>query len=216
MANKETVTKKIVTGVGELTGFISLFKPSTRYDKDGTYQANIILPKEEGERIAAIIKDVRTEQFKTYGKGTKVTDLTQCSPLTIVDEETGEETPDEEGRYIFKTKAKAFVKDGKPTAFIQVMDSKLRPMTNASVGAGTKAKLGAVLSGYCVAGKTGVSVKLKMVQILDLVKYKGGENPEDFGFTAEDGFEGTEENFAEVKETSTEAEDEVIEGEEDF
>ena len=115
MANKDSVSKKLVTGKGELTGFISVFKPSTKFDKDGTYQANIILPKEEGERIAAEIKAVRTEQFKTYGKGTKVADLTQCVPLTIVDDETGEETPDAEGRYVFKTKAKAFIKDGVPT-----------------------------------------------------------------------------------------------------
>lgn len=195
MANKDSVSKKLVTGKGELTGFISVFKPSTKFDKDGTYQANIILPKEEGERIAAEIKAVRTEQFKTYGKGTKVADLTQCVPLTIVDDETGEETPDVEGRYVFKTKAKAFIKDGVPTAFVKVMDSKLKPMTNASIGAGTVAKLGVILSGYCVAGKTGVSVKLKMVQILDLVEYAGGGNPEEFGFTVEVEAEEGEEDF---------------------
>ena len=214
MANKDSVSKKLVTGKGELTGFISVFKPSTKFDKDGTYQANIILPKEEGERIAAEIKAVRTEQFKTYGKGTKVADLTQCVPLTIVDDETGEETPDAEGRYVFKTKAKAFIKDGVPTAFVKVMDSKLKPMTNASIGAGTVAKLGVILSGYCVAGKTGVSVKLKMVQILDLVEYAGGGNPEEFGVTEEEGFEGSDENFAPVKPQTVETEAE--EGEEDF
>lgn len=213
MANKDSVSKKLVTGKGELTGFISVFKPSTKFDKDGTYQANIILPKEEGERIAAEIKAVRTEQFKTYGKGTKVADLTQCVPLTIVDDETGEETPDAEGRYVFKTKAKAFIKDGVPMAFVKVMDSKLKPMTNASIGAGTVAKLGVILSGYCVAGKTGVSVKLKMVQILDLVEYTGG-NPEEFGFTAEEGFEDSDENFAPVKQQVVEEDTE--EGEEDF
>lgn len=214
MANKDSVSKKLVTGKGELTGFISVFKPSTKFDKDGTYQANIILPKEEGERIAAEIKAVRTEQFKTYGKGTKVVDLTQCVPLTIVDDETGEETPDAEGRYVFKTKAKAFIKEGKPTASVKVMDSKLHPMTNASIGAGTVAKLGVLLNGYCVAGKTGVSVKLKMLQILDLVEYAGGGNPEEFGFTEEEGFEGSDANFAPVAETVIE--DESVEGEEDF
>lgn len=216
MGKKESVSKKLVTGKGELTGFISLFKPSTKFDKDGVYQAHIILPKEEGERIASEIKAIRTEQFKTYGKGTKVADLTQCVPLTIVDDETGEETPDAEGRYVLKTKAKAFVKEGKPTAFVKVMDAKLRPLTNVSIGAGTIAKLGVTLDGYCIAGKTGVSVKLKMVQIINLVEYAGGGNPEEFGFTAEEGFEGSEENYAPVAEATVEVEDESIEGEEDF
>ena len=72
MAKAEKITEKYVTGKGELVGFVAICTPSTKFDKEGTYSANILLPKEEGEKLAAKIKEVRTQQFKTYGKGTKI------------------------------------------------------------------------------------------------------------------------------------------------
>ena len=78
--NKQHVTDKYVTGKGELVGFIALTKPSTKFNKEGVYTVNILLPKEEGEALYQKIKDIRTEQFKTYGKGTKVADITKCKP----------------------------------------------------------------------------------------------------------------------------------------
>lgn len=206
---KKSVSEKYTTGKGELTGFISLFTPSTKFNKDGVYQAHLLISKEEGEKLAAKIKEVRTQQFKTYGKGTKAAELTQCVPYTTVNEETGEEVEDKEGRYVLKTKASAFIKDGKPTNKVPVLDAKLKLVKNANVGAGTIAKLGVELSGYSVAGKTGVSVKLKLVQIIELVEYSGGATAESFGLTQEDGFDFEE---ADVEET-TAAEDEVEDGE---
>ena len=86
--NKEHITDKYVTGKGELTGFIALVKPSTKFNKKGTYTASILLSKEEGEALTEKLKEVRTEQFKTYGKKTKVQDL-PCKPYEIINEETG-------------------------------------------------------------------------------------------------------------------------------
>ena len=206
MAKKEHIVKKYTTGKGILTGFISLQTPSTTYDKKGTYQANILLSKEEGEKLAEEIKKVRTEQFKTFGKGTKVADITQCVPFTTADEETGEETPDEEGRYIFKTKASAFIEDGEIKFKPQLFDAKGKKINVGKVGEGTVAKLAVELSGYSVAGKTGVSVKLKAVQIIDLVEFGGG-SAESYGFGEEEGFEGTEE-VEETKAVETAEDDE--------
>lgn len=195
--NKQHVTKKYVTGKGELVGFISIVEPSTKFDKEGVYKADILLPKEEGEALAAMIKEVRTEQFKTYGKGTKVADLTKCVPYTIVDEETGEETPDAEGRYILKTNSKAFIENGKPKKKIVIYNAKKQPVKKVNIGEGTIARLGVVLSGYSVAGKTGVSVKLGMVQIINLVEYQGGGWSAD-GLDEEDGFDGLGDEFTET------------------
>ena len=189
---KESISKKYTTDKGELTGFISIFEPSTKFNKDGVYSANILLSKEEGEKLAEEIKTIRTEQFKTYGKGTKVAEITRCVPYGIVDEETGEETPDSEGRYILKTTSKAFIEGGKPRVKIAVFDGKLNPVQDVKIGAGTIAKLSISLDGYSVAGKTGVSVKLKAVQIIDLVEYGTG-NGESYGFGKEDeAFDSTE------------------------
>ena len=110
---KKSVSEKYTTEKGTLVGFISLFEPSTKFNKEGVYQAHLLLPKEEGEKLAAKIKEIRTQQFKQFGKGTKVAELTQCVPYTTVNEETGEETEDSQGRYVLKSKASAFIKDGK-------------------------------------------------------------------------------------------------------
>lgn len=208
MAKQEHVTKKYTTGKGQLVGYISLQTPSTKFDKDGVYSTSILLSKEEGEKLAEEIKAVRTEQFKKFGKGTKVAELTQCTEYTTVDEETGEETPDEEGRYILKAKAGAYIKDGKPTFKPQLFDSKGNKISISNIGAGTVAKVAVELSGYSVAGKTGVSVKLKAVQIIDLVEFGGG-SAESYGFGEEEGFEGTEEvEETKAVETSEDDEDE--------
>lgn len=204
---KKSVSKKYTTGRGILTGFISLFEPSTKFNKDGVYQAHLLVSKEEGEKIAAEIKDVRTQQFKQFGKGTKVAELTQCVPYTIPNEETGEEIEDAEGRYVLKAKASAFIKDGKVTQRIPVLDAKLKPVKGVKVGEGTVAKLGVELVGYSVAGKTGVSVKLRLVQIIDLVEYTGGATAEAFGLTEEDGFDFEESDVEDSTATEDIAED---------
>lgn len=193
--NKEHVTEKYVTGKGTLTGFIALTKPSTRFNKSGVYTANILLNKEEGEALSTKIKEIRTEQFKKYGKNTKVAEL-PCVPYEIVNEETGEATPDKEGRYILKTNASAYIEDGKIGRRINIINAKKQPVKNISIGEGTVARLGVVLSGYSVAGKTGVSVKLGMVQIIDLVEYSGGGFSAD-AFDEEEGFDGVGTEFDE-------------------
>lgn len=213
--NKEHIVKKYVTGKGELTGFISVIKPSTKFDKEGIYKADILLPKEEGEKLAALIKEIRTEQFQKYGKKTKVADLTKCVPYTTQNEETGEEIADPEGRYILKTNAKAFIEGGKAKFKPQIFNAKKQPITgNISIGEGTTARLGVTLSGYSVAGKTGVSVKLGLVQIIDLVEYSGGGFDLD-ELDEEEGFDGVGTEF-EVEETTAEAAEDTDEEEADF
>ena len=211
--NKEHVTEKYVTGKGELTGFIALTKPSTTFNKKGVYTANILLPTKEGEALAQKLKEIRTEQFKKYGKGTKVTEV-PCVPYEIVDKETGEATPDAEGRYILKASASAYIEKGKIGKRIQIINAKKQMVKNINVGEGTIARLGVVLSGYSVAGKTGVSVKLGMVQIIDLVEYSGSGFSTD-AFDEEEGFDGLGEEFTEDEVTTETSEDDTTEDEEE-
>lgn len=71
------------------------------------------------------------------------------------------------------------------------------------------------MEGYSVAGKTGVSVKLKAVQIIDLVEYGNG-SAESYGFGDEDGsFEFSEDEAVE-EETAEATEDEEDDEEADF
>lgn len=209
---KESVSEKYTTGKGELIGFIKIFEPSTKFNKEGVYSANILLSKEEGKKLAEKIKDIRTKQFKTYGKGTKVVELTRCVPYTTVNEDTGEETPDKEGRYILKASKKAYIREGKPNQYVMVFDSKKNPVRNIKVGTGSVARLGVNLVGYSVAGKTGVSVKLDLVQIIKLIEYSGN-NAEAYGLEDEDGFEFDETTA--VSESLSKESEETIDDDED-
>jgi hypothetical protein len=168
------------------------------------------LDAEEGKKAEEIVKEVRTEQFKAYGKGTKVQDL-PIKPYEIVDEETGEASPDPQGRYILKTNASAYIEDGKIGKRIQIINAKKQPVKNISIGEGTIARLGVTLSGYTVAGKTGVSVKLGLVQIIELVEYASGGFDLD-EFDEEEGFDGVGTEFTEE---TTKAEPEADEEEEE-
>lgn len=190
--SNEKVIEKYVTGRGELTGFIALVKPSTKYNKEGVYSTDFLISKEEGEKLVQKIKEIRTDQFKKYGKGTKVAEI-GCKPYEIVDKDTGEATPDPEGRYVLKASCKAYIRDGKPTNKPQLINAKKQPVKNISIGAGTIARLGLTLSGYSIAGKTGVSFKLGLVQIIDLVEYQGGFSLDEFD--EEEGFDGIGEDF---------------------
>lgn len=210
--SKEKVTEKYITGKGELNGFIAITKPSTKFNKTGVYSANILLDKAEGETLLAKMKDIRTQQYKTYGKGTKLADL-PCKPYEIINEETGEASPDPQGRYVLKTTQGAYIEKGKVGKKIMIINAKKQPVKNINVGEGTIARLGVVLSGYSVAGKTGVSAKLGLVQIIDLVEYAGGGFSLD-GFDEEEGFDGVGEDFEE--ETTTEAEEDDEDEEADF
>lgn len=208
--NKEHVIEKYVTGKGELTGFIALITPSTKFNKKGVYSANILLNAEEGKELEQKMKDLRTEQFKKYGKGTKVVEL-PCKPYEIVDEETGETSADPQGRYILKANASAYIEGAKPKFRPAIFNAKKQPVKDVAIGAGTIARAAVTLSGYSVAGKTGVSVKLKAVQIIELVEYSTGFSAD--AFDEEDGFDGVGEDFKEeTKPTAAEEPEE----EEDF
>lgn len=207
--SNEKVIEKYVTGRGELTGFIALVKPSTKYNKEGVYSTDFLISKEEGEKLVQKIKEIRTDQFKKYGKGTKVAEI-GCKPYEIVDKDTGEATPDPEGRYVLKASCKAYIRDGKPTNKPQLINAKKQPVKNISIGAGTIARLGLTLSGYSIAGKTGVSFKLGLVQIIDLVEYQGGFSLDEFD--EEEGFDGIGEDFDDsplVEEEDTEDDEEA-------
>lgn len=208
---KESITKKYVTGKVELNGFVALTKPSVKFNKKGVYSTGALLSKKEGEEIVEILKEVRTEQFKTYGKKTKVQEL-PCKPYEIVNEEDGTTTPDPEGRYILKASASAFIEDGKIGKRIQIINAKKQPVKNVSIGEGTIARLGLIFSGYSVGGKTGVSAKLGLVQIIELVEYQGGFSLDEFD--EEEGFDGVGEDFTDDKVTTTEEAKETEEDEE--
>lgn len=207
MAKKESIVEKISTGIAE-AHFIAVCKSITKYDPEGLYHANVLIPKTEGEKIAKMAKAIEEKQFETYRKNNKRVEFTACVPYVKVEkDENGriiKETPDPEGRYILKTKNKAYIKNGVPGQKIPVFDSRLNPIEGAiNIGAGSTVRLGLTLEGYSTNLGTGVSVKLRMLQIIDLVQF-GGFKADDF-FSETEGYEFNENDV----ETSVEEDEEA-------
>lgn len=211
-SKREAVSREYTTKKGELIGFIKVTEPSMAYNKTGEYVCNILVSKEEAKVILELAKEIQEEQFNKYRKNNKKVDITCIAPyVKIKKDEKGiiiEETPDKDGRYLFKTKENAYVKDGKPDNEIMIYDSKLHRISNIKIGEGTIAKLGVTLKGYSTNLGTGVSAKLKVIQIIDLVEYT--KSASSFGLTEEEGFKFSKNDEVEEK---TDIEDDE---EEDF
>lgn len=196
---KSTAYADFVTAKGEVLGYNAIFIPTTKFNKSGEYCISILVSEEEGKKTLEAIKEVRKIQFKNFKKGKTdtVAEILAVKPYSKVDEETGESEPDSEGRWIIKAKAKANIKEGKATHKIGVFDAKGKPVPACRLGEGSTVRLKLNLSGYTVAGKSGVSVKLSAVQIINLVEYQGTSNTASFdGFEVEeDGYEFNEEDI---------------------
>ena len=201
---KKTAYTTIITPKGELTGFSAIFEPSIKFNKKGVFNANIILSKENGEYLSEIIKEVQKTQFKEFKeKGSKLTEITAIKPLSVINDETGEETFDEEGRFILKAKNSARIENGIKGFQVAVFDSKLKPVKKINLGEGSIVRLKLDIAGYTVAGKVGVSVRLVAVQIIEFVPYTGLMKAAE-GFDVEDeGFDVEDEDIAAEKESET-------------
>lgn len=207
MAKKESIIEKVTTGTAEAQ-FVAVSKPMTKFDPDGLYHANVLIPKAEGERIVKLAKTIEEKQFEAYRKNNKKVEFTACVPYVKVEkDENGriiKETPDPEGRYILKTKNKAYIKNGVAGQKIPVFDSKLKPIDGViNIGTGSTVRLGLTLEGYSTNLGTGVSVKLRMLQIIDLVAF-GGFKADDF-FSETEGYEFSESDIEAPAEDDEEA-----------
>lgn len=204
------IKEDYVSGKGVLTGYIAIFKPSTKFNEKGVYSLNILLDEKEGKTLTAKVKEIAKEQFKAYGKGKKISEITCIKPFATVNEE-GEEVLDPENRYILKTSAKAWIEDGVPSNKILVVDASKKPIKNLNIGQGTIAKVFVSLEGYTTPKETNVTVVLKAVQIINFVE-KTGVTIDMTGFEVEDGFTIDDEETSDSGIATAEASDE----EEDF
>lgn len=205
--SKESISKNYTPETAITVGYVNVFEPSTKFDKDGVYQLNALISAKEGKKIRKICEETLDSQYEKFRKNSKKMDITACVPYVEVEKDDKgciiKETPDPEGRYILKTKNKAYIRDGEIGQRIPVFDSKLKPVKNLKFGAGSKVKLGISIEGYSSNLGTGVTIKLKAVQILEVQGFNT-HKAEDF-FTEEEGFEYTEEDVENQAENDEEA-----------
>lgn len=161
--------------------------PDTKFNPDGDYKVTLVLPIEEADSMIQFLDEqLAASEAKAKkdnpGKKVKVAD----APYKV-DEENGNI------EVSFKLKARVNMQNGdsfeqRPALF----DAKGKPLQDVNVGGGSKIKV----SYECVPFYTaligaGISLRLRAVQVIDLVEFSGGAAAGAFGFEEEDGYEAT-------------------------
>lgn len=164
-----------------------LTKPDTKFNPDGEYKCKLEISADQAQDIvtfldeqheAAVVKAKKDP--KNAGKKIK-----EGNQPYEVNEETGKVTVS------FKLKAKVTPKVGEP--FEQrpaIFDAKGKPMQEAKIGGGSKMKIAyEAVPYYTAIAGAGVSLRLKAVQVIDLVEFSGGASADAYGFGEEEGYE---------------------------
>lgn len=163
-----------------------LTKPDTKFNPDGEYKISVEIPGAAAQDIVTFLDEqfaasVAKAKKENPGKKIKEGDV----PYSV-DDDSGKVT------VRFKLKAKVTPKQGDP--FEQrpaLFDAKGKPIgTDTKIGGGSKVKVAYELVPYytAIAG-AGVSLRLKAVQVIDLVEFSGGASSEAYGFGEEEGYE---------------------------
>jgi hypothetical protein len=169
-----------------------LTKPDTKFNPDGEYKLKLEIPGDKAQDLVTFLDEqfaLAQEKAKKENAGKKIKPGNE--PYEI-DQDSGKVTVN------FKLKAKVTPKNGEP--FEQkpaIFDSKGKPITgDAKVGGGSKVKVAyEVLPYYTAIAGAGVSLRMKAVQVIELVEYSGGAGAGAYGFGEEEGYEA-EDNSA--------------------
>lgn len=167
-----------------------VFEPDTKFNPAGDYSINLQMTEADAapmcEKLEGIIQETFNKAVKEKPQ-LKNTLTTQDVMQPVYDRETGDPTGDVE--FKFKLKAKIQKKDG--TWYEQepvVLDSKKTPLNGDTlIGNGSRVKVAFEPIPYIMQStkKVGTSLRLKAVQVIDLVEYG---NSAASVFDEEDGF----------------------------
>lgn len=166
-----------------------LTKPDTKFNADGEYSVKLAIPSEEAQDLIAQLDKVYAESqeiAKERNPGKKIKAANK--PYTMEEDDTGAET----GNVLlsFKCKAKLTSKDGStyPNA-PKLFDSanKEFPKGEDIWGGSTLRIAFNPVPYYTAMVGAGVSLRLKAVQVINLVS-GGGGNGASYGFGEEDGY----------------------------
>lgn len=166
-----------------------VFEADTRYVPEGEYSVQVVLSEQEAADVCEQLdKMAQAKLAEVVKENPKLKTVLSTRPTYEADtDEAGTPT----GDVIFKAKMKARVKSREGKVYEQkpmVVDAKKTPMEgNTLIGNGSTIKIAVEPIPYMMqATKTvGVSLRLKAVQVIDLVEY--GNNAVSI-FEEEDGF----------------------------
>lgn len=163
-----------------------LTKPDTKFNAEGEYKVNLTMKTEDAADMIALLEkalegSVAKAKEENKGKKIKTADL----PISYNEDES-------EVTFKFKLKAQGTKKDGE--VFTQqpaIFDAKGKPMVAdkaTSIGSGTVGKVAfEIVPFFTALVGAGVSLRLKAVQVIELVRYGSGGDGSAFGFGNEGG-----------------------------
>ena len=181
MANKQ---RQKVTSPEGVAMYPSLDKPDTKFDAAGKYNVKLRIPKGECEEFMSQIKAAfdanYVEACEQNGN-----DVKKASLPFKEHEEEGKKTGDIV--FNFAMKARGTSKDGTPweqrPKIFGPAGELIPPAQIPKIGGGSRLKVSHHVDGwYTAIAGAGVSLRLRAVQVLELIEYGGGGTAEDFGF----------------------------------
>lgn len=174
----------------------------TKFDEDGVYSCKLHVTEGDFKAFEAIVKPkldaAYQEECSRQGKD-KIR-MAPSSPLRINDEGDHE--------IYAKQKAKVHTKSKGTLEFtIAAVDSQGKKIAMPKIGSGSILKMAVEVNTWFVPSQGfGYTLRLRAVQVLDLVEYGGGGDGS-FGFGAEaDGYVGSGESLNEAFAVADEAE----------
>jgi len=174
--------------------------PDTKFDEDGVYSCKLHVSEGDFKAFEALVKPKLDAAYKEEcsRQGKDKIRMAASSPLRINDEGDHE--------IYAKQKAKVHTKSKGTLEFtIAAVDSQGKRIGMPKIGSGSTLKMAVEVNTWFVPSQGfGYTLRLRAVQILDLIEY-GGQS--DFGFSYnEDGYVGSGESLNDAFEVADEAE----------
>ena len=175
--------------------------PDTKFDEDGFYICKLHVSEGDFKAFEALVKPKLDAAYKEEcsRQGKDKIRMAASSPLRINDEGDHE--------IYAKQKAKVHTKSKGTLEFtIAAVDSQGKKIDMPKIGSGSTLKMAVEVNTWFVPSQGfGYTLRLRAVQVLDLIEYGGGDSS--FGFGAEaDGYVGSGESLNQAFEVADEAE----------
>ena len=204
---KKAIIHRSPAGIAQ---YPRLTRPDTKFKADGEYKVTLVLPGAEAQPLIDLINKEMGESLIQARRDnpTKAKSIKAASdkPYKAVTDDEGNETGDV--KFNFKMAAKVTSKisgqswEQKPDLF----DAKGKVLINPKIGGGSRVKVAFELyQFYTALVGAGVSLRLRAVQVLDLVEYNS-RSASGYGFGEEEGYEagGQQEETSRVAPTERE------------
>ena len=175
--------KNVIQGKAQ---WAKVYDPDTKFDANGIYSISVLVAEEEAQEMCEHLDGLAKKKLAEEMKNGKRKDLTLKKPYAPATDKDGNEI----GEIEFKTKLKAKFQSRDGKWFSQkpiVVDSKRSPITKETlIGNGSTIKVAFEPIAYTMmTTKTcSVSLRLKGVQVLNLVEYQGDLFEDEDGFIA--------------------------------